>query len=508
MISKARQKSGSSGQSIGYMLGDMLEKDQRVRIINYNGFLLSRRQTAEIEAIPSSKADRKAHKKEVWKIANSLSKVFDARASLADYRVKRPLEDYIVSCVHDERERLRRVPTLEEKEKYGLDKNEERPLEQIIVGEFLEGIGVHGNIEKRYRRKAKGSGKMHIVKQREYREALYLAVAHDGAAHPHIHILTARPDASGKVNDTRDERYRMLAVVRRLSKRFDLALKLENYEVDLEKTNEGYATKIQMRYAVEEALKSATSHDELLALLAKKGVVPSWRAHSDTGEWYGILFEKLDKKGKRHKYSGSQLSQSLSFRKIEEALAANLVARQAQEKANRVAVQRELARRVQEQAIRSLVDAPNTFVIHNGMAATLYVQKNDKPIYEAARAILKYYTWGADLRTGDRTGFVESARKGQFFGKVLFNEEKAHIIGNKILENPEEVITFIDSSGKELNLITQTFQEVWNQEVSYIREWDRRSKTQFESTPHSETLHMPPKELKKIDKIKIKGPSL
>lgn len=339
MIAKEKHKS-LSGSSLGYMLGVMLEKDQQVRIVGYNGFALSRMKIAELERIPTSKEEKKEHKLEVWKIANDLSKIFDARAALADYRVNDPFEDYIISFTDGERDRLRCIPTVEEREVYGLPKLtdgeiDERPLERIILEEFLARIGVHGKIEKTLRRKQ--DGKKYTTKKTVIRDAMYMAAAHDGTAHPHLHVFTARPDADGKVNDTRMERRRIVNATRELSKKYHLSLKLEGYEVDLEKTNEGYAAKNWARDNALWALETATSHEEFARKLNEgmTGVIPSWKVHSETGKEYGILFTKIDKRGNEHTWSGSQLDRRLSYGKVEEALARNLAERKAQEEADR-----------------------------------------------------------------------------------------------------------------------------------------------------------------------------
>lgn len=347
MIATAKHKSGSSGSCLGYMLGDMLEKDQQVRVIGYNGFALSHLKIEEIEKVPTTDEERKDHKTKVWKIADSLSRIFDARAALADYRVNDPFEDYVISCTDGERERLRRVPTAEERKEYKMKElkdgeTDDRTLEQILLDEFLAKIGVHGKIEKKLRRKSKKDGKKYTVKEIVEREAMFMAVAHDGTAHPHMHVLTARPDADGKVNDTRNERHRIAATVQALSKKYNLSLKLEGYEVDLEKTNEGYATRVRMRDAVKEACQTASSHEELYDLLAEKDMTPTWWVDADTAEDCGMTFTMKDKRGKKHTFSGTQLDRScLTYSQVEAALARNLAARKAQEEAAQEAVQQE-----------------------------------------------------------------------------------------------------------------------------------------------------------------------
>lgn len=479
MISTAKLKSGSSGACIGYMLGDKLKKDQRVRVVAYEGFALSRLKIAEIESIPSTAAEKTAHKKAVWQIANNLSKVFDARTALADYRVNNPLEDYVVSFVNEERERLRRPPTMEERKQYGLPKlkegeADERPLERIILEEFLAKIGVHGEIEKRLRRKGK-DGKKYTVKQNIQREAMFLAVAHDGTAHPHLHVLTARPDANGVVNDTRNERRRILSTINKLSKKYNLSMKLEGYEVDQEKTNEGYAAKIQARDNALWALETATDHEEFERILCEgmTGVIPSWKVHSETGKEYGILFTKIDRHGKEHTWSGSQLDRALSYGKVEAALARNLAARKEQEKAARAIEERRLA-------AEKIAREPETFVIHSGSDATLFSNRpyplpnNIKLLHEAARTILAYRTWGAKINSNTPNEFVDNAVYGQRFGTVSFDIEKARFVGKDrsdgMLENPDEVIHFFSHDGQALDLFTPGFWTEWHRQLGNVRE--------------------------------------
>ena len=478
MIATAKHKSGSSGSCLGYMLGDMLEKDQQVRVIGYNGFALSHVKIEELEKVPTTDEERKEHKTKVWKIADSLSRIFDARAALADNRVNDPFEDYVISCTDGERERLRRVPTAEERKEYKMKElkdgeTDDRTLEQILLDEFLAKIGVHGKIEKKLRRKSKKDGKKYTVKEIVEREAMFMAVAHDGTAHPHMHVLTARPDADGKVNDTRNERHRIAATVQALSKKYNLSLKLEGYEVDLEKTNEGYATRVRMREAVKEACQTASSHEELYDLLAEKDVTPTWWVDADTAEDCGMTFTMKDKRGKKHTFSGTQLDRScLTYSQVEAALARNLAA----------------ARAIEERrlAAEKIAREPETFVIHNNMDASLYSYRPDRNpedkgmairlamLHEAARSILKYYTWGAVVRYNPNE-FIEAAVNGKQFGTVRFDMKKARFVDEDsyegMLENPDEVIQFTDHKGQDLDLFTSEFWNYWRQQLSALKNW-------------------------------------
>lgn len=333
MISIAKHMSNSSASSISYMLGGLMKKNQIVRVVGYNGFGLSRLSIAEIERVPTGEEDRIEHKNSIWKITNKISKIFDNRASLADYRVEKPFESFIVSCTQGERKRLRNVPTPEERKAFGLEVNEERPLERIILEEFLEGVGVHGDIEKRIRKVV--DGKRTTTKQTVHREAMFLAVAHDGTRHPHFHILTARPDEHGKVNDTGFEHRRIVTLVRKLSKKYNLSLKLENYKDEVAEVNEGYARQIIMRDAAMKVLTIACSYEEMDTLLARDSIKTELKKHPKTGDEFGIIFIYTDSKGKEHKYSGSQLHRSLSYGNIRATLARNQ--REQQKEARRAA---------------------------------------------------------------------------------------------------------------------------------------------------------------------------
>lgn len=394
MISIAKHMSNSSASSISYMLGGLMKKNQIVRVVGYNGFGLSRLSIAEIERVPTGEEDRIEHKNSIWKITNKISKIFDNRASLADYRVEKPFESFIVSCTQGERKRLRNVPTPEERKAFGLEVNEERPLERIILEEFLEGVGVHGDIEKRIRKVV--DGKRTTTKQTVHREAMFLAVAHDGTRHPHFHILTARPDEHGKVNDTGFEHRRIVTLVRKLSKKYNLSLKLENYKDEVAEVNEGYARQIIMRDAAMKVLTIACSYEEMDKLLARDSIKTELKKHPKTGDEFGIIFIYTDSKGKEHKYSGSQLHRSLSYGNIRATLARNRSERQQKEEARRAAEARvNVIKRIRSEAIEALKDSC-TFDEYKAKLDKLGITAERMLSRSADGNLMPYYTFTSD----------------------------------------------------------------------------------------------------------------
>ena len=150
------------------------------------------------------------------------------------------------------------------------------------------------------------------------------------------------------------------------------------------------------------------------------------------------------------------------------------VERLAKEAAARAAEERRLA-------AEKLAGEPETFVIHGGMDATLFSNrpspwpKNLEKLHEAARSVLKYYTWGAAVRCNKPDEFVENAVNGQLFGTVTFDLQKARFVGEDrsdgMLENPDEVIRFADHNGRALDLFTPGFWSDWQLRLVSLKNW-------------------------------------
>lgn len=150
--------------------------------------------------------------------------------------------------------------------------------------------------------------------------------------------------------------------------------------------------------------------------------------------------------------------------------------------------------------LRKIAEQPETFVIHSGMDATLYYNrpypwpKNMEKLYEAARSILKYHTWGAAVRQNETEEFVERAMKGQLFGTVKFNVEKACFIGENrhdgMLENPNEVIQFICYDGQPVDLFTPEFWTDWHLRLESLTRWIQ-SQLERKANEHVEKAPLP-----------------
>ena len=149
--------------------------------------------------------------------------------------------------------------------------------------------------------------------------------------------------------------------------------------------------------------------------------------------------------------------------------------------------------------LRKIAEQPETFVIHGGRDATLYYNrpspwpKNMEKLHEAARSILKYHTWGAAVRQNKTEEFVERAVKGQLFGTVKFNVEKARFIGESrsdgMLANPNEVIQFICYDGQPVDLFTPEFWTDWHLRLESLK---RRIQSQLERKAKEQSVKKAP----------------
>ena len=130
------------------------------------------------------------------------------------------------------------------------------------------------------------------------------------------------------------------------------------------------------------------------------------------------------------------------------------------------------------------------FVIRGANDATLYVKKKKtskerEKILEAARTVLKYYTWAADIQYSMKE-FIEKASRGRPYGFVKVEMEKVRFVGmgtNQVVENPEEVFTFFDSDLKTVDMFTAAFRVEWHGMVENARDYRSNTDNKLEDEP-------------------------
>ena len=133
-----------------------------------------------------------------------------------------------------------------------------------------------------------------------------------------------------------------------------------------------------------------------------------------------------------------------------------------------------------ENSIRKNISQQPLFIIHNNLSATLYcntptdgASNHHRLAYDAARLVLKFYTWGADMVVNQEEEFMRLTCKGQQYGLVLIDIGKARFLAENnsgIIENPDEVVSFIDCSGEKLDFFTDDFWQEWNRLLEATRQ--------------------------------------
>lgn len=464
--------STASGNYLGYDLGDKKEQHQKVQFLAAEGVMFDDRLVDRLNQnwVDGDEKSYKAFRALAVEIANDFDEQFRAQASL-NGRPKIRAINVSLSYSPADTDKVDEVVYDEARDEYV-------PLRLKMGREFLDGMGF-GDIQ-------------------------YVAVSHLGThcAHDHYAINTVRADGSTIKLNFDFVRAQKLAV--EIREKYGLTPPDESLQM--------------IAPRAKEALKESCSWEEYGQRLQEHGIGLVYSDHSKSGRGYGVSYSA----GKKV-IPGSKLHRSLSYGQVDATLKKNLAARQAQEEASRIAAQQALARQKAEAEARAAAEKaaqeaarateerhraaerlstqPETFVIHGDSDSTLYSYRpdwNPKDIsmakklailHEAARSILKYYTWGANVRTNEPKEFVDDAVNGKVFGTIKFDMGKARFVGEDrydgMLENPEEVIQFADHDGRALELFTPDFHEFWCLRLDslkrYLQDQERRAKQEAEA---------------------------
>lgn len=446
--------STESGNVLGYDLGDKLEKDQRIQILDFEGVILDPEQIDRLNENWTNSDSKKEFKRISRKVANDLSNQFDAQSAKSE-RIKKTTGHIALSFSPADAEKL---------------KDPEFRIQ--LAREYMEAMGIT--------------------------DTQWVFTWHFDTRCPHGHIAYNRVRYDGTVIDAKNERYRSQKVSEKISRKYGFALGGE-VERNLDALCEERKAYAQMRLLALEALSESCSIDEYEANLRRRGV--ELRASGD-GYSYSTKSGKYPAKG-------SKLDRkALSYDAVTTTIKQNLAARQAQKEVDRQKA--EAARQAKSEAARALAAErrkkleelarrPVTFVIRNENDATLYVQGEHKmtqtvlarqeKLDEAARTILKFATWSASIRHDDPDGFVSEASKAKLVGTVDYDQSIARFIdedrSDGVLENPQEVITFRDAAGSIVDLITTEFMEFWSKLVRNVKE-ELQKKIERQKQPQEE----------------------
>ena len=172
--------SKGSGNVLGYDLGDKKDKDQRIRILAYEGVYMDPEEVDRLNQNWTDAASKKEFKKLSRKVANDLSKQFDAQASLSERIVKTTGH---ISLPFSPADRT---------------KLKNKGFVVHLAEEYMEMMGI--------------TNTQYVITEH--------IVPEENA--PHLHIAYNRVRFDGTVISSKNERYRSQKIARELSEKYGL----------------------------------------------------------------------------------------------------------------------------------------------------------------------------------------------------------------------------------------------------------------------------------------------
>lgn len=268
--------STSSGNTLGYDLGDKKDKDQQVHVIHTEGVLISPRDVRTLNAgwNPWDKDQRKMVKGVATRVASSLSKQFDSQAAL-NSRVKYNTGHLIISHPNYDQPRLEQLAR--------------------TMGFDIYGVYKKLNLE--------------IMQKLNLLNTQFVMVHHKGTHCSHDHIAFNRVQYDGKVVDSSFIKLRCQEAAAEVSKKYGLTVA----ELGLRK---GLSVYDDLRRDVMECLDNALSIPGFRMLLEEKGIDVKFTFRSS--ELKGISFSRGGAP-----ISGSKLDRSLSGPNVKQAIIEN-----------------------------------------------------------------------------------------------------------------------------------------------------------------------------------------
>lgn len=291
--------STNSGNVLGYDFGDKKDKDQRIKIIAYEGVTLDSSKVEKLNQNWTDESSKAVFKSLACTMANDLAKQFAAQASVND-RVVKNTGHIAISFPPQDRVRL--------------------------TDEFKTRVAVEY------------MHKMGIV------DTQYVITEHFGTHCPHIHIAYNRVRYDGNVINSKNERYRSQKIAENITKKYGLtpAGVEERKPKSLIEEQQNYA---RMRILAREALALSHTMDEFKDELRKRGIELKMSAHSREGGGYGLSYVMGNCTAK-----GSKLDRTaLSYGKVTRILDYNASPNHDLEKAKTLAEKRYYIRNFPEE---------------------------------------------------------------------------------------------------------------------------------------------------------------
>ena len=268
--------STSSGNTLGYDLGDKKDKDQQVHVLHTEGVLISPQDVRTLNKgwNPWDKSQRQMVKGVATRVASSLAKQFDSQASL-NSRVKYNTGHLIISHPNYDQPRL----------------------EQLAkdMGCDIYQVYTRLNIE--------------IMQKLYLMNTQHVMVHHKGTHCSHDHIAFNRVQYDGKVVDSSFIKMRCQKAAAEVSQKYGLT----EAKLGIRK---GMSVYDDLRRDVKECLENALSIPGFRMLLEEKGIDVKFTFHSAVLQ--GISFSRNGAP-----ISGSKLDRSLSAANVRQTIKEN-----------------------------------------------------------------------------------------------------------------------------------------------------------------------------------------
>ncbi|HEX8377128.1 MAG TPA: relaxase/mobilization nuclease domain-containing protein [Pedobacter sp.] len=153
----------------------------------------------------------------------------------------------------------------------------------------------------------------------------FLVVQHHDREHPHIHIVYNRVNNEAKTISDQYQRKRNAEVCKQLTLKHGYHMGQGKAQVNRPRLTGADKIKYQIYDTIKENLAQATTWSELESLLNRQGIELHYKYKGGTTEVQGISFSKDGLKLK-----GSEIDRSLSYGKLNQLLANNLISSQRQ----------------------------------------------------------------------------------------------------------------------------------------------------------------------------------
>jgi hypothetical protein len=163
------------------------------------------------------------------------------------------------------------------------------------------------------------------MKKMGYKDVQYIIARHHDTDHPHIHIVINRIDNNGKRISDQNEKLRNVKICMELTKENGLYIASGKENVKEHRLKEPDKTKYEIYHALQSAISTCQSWQELNAELLKSVITTELRNNGGTHKIQGVRFGKNG-----YEFNGSKIDRTCSYSKINYRLQQNVRLQQAQ----------------------------------------------------------------------------------------------------------------------------------------------------------------------------------